>query len=241
MFRYCRFFIQFILIFPLVLVFNAYSASLQVSPVNIDFKAGEKAKAVYASNVGNSPINAQIRIYAWQQQAGKEVLVETKDIIVTPPLTAISAGEQQLIRVILPTAPQNSTEQSYRLILDELPGNKTANSENAVRFLLRYSLPVFVNTPKTTLDINKIEVWVDTRSKPAKLWIANNNDQHIKLSDVVIINNNVKYKVSNGLLGYVLQNNRMSWALNQGITSGQTLNMVINEDTKVHTFTVNSR
>ncbi len=78
------------------------AATLQVYPVNIGFCAGETAQAVYVKNTGSAAIGAQIRAYAWHQQNNKEVLSDTGDLLVSPPMTNIPAGRQQLIRVILP-------------------------------------------------------------------------------------------------------------------------------------------
>lgn len=221
--------------------FSSHSATLQVYPVNIDFSENEKAKAVYLSNAGKSAINAQIRVFLWQQDSGENKLIETKEIIVSPPLTDIPPGQQQMIRIILPNQKTTSAELSYRLIIDELPGSDEAQNGGAINFLLRYSLPIFINTPSTPIDNTRIHVWIDKSTTPALLKINNGNNQHIKLSDVSIINQGKKVVVSKGLLGYVLANNKMQWPLPDHLSSGQNIEVTLNEHTEPQTLFISPR
>lgn len=221
-----------------LLLTTASAATLQVYPVNIDFSQDEKVKAVYVSNTGDTPINAQIRVFRWQQQGNENTLSETKDIIASPPLTDIPPQQQQLIRVIIPGDVASEGEQAYRLIIDELPGNDNAENNSAVKFLLRYSLPVFIHTPDAPVDPRKTDVRIDNHVKPAMLFIRNNNKKHIKLSDVFIINNGKEQIINKGLMGYVLADSQMQWPLPDNISAGQTLKVTINEQPEPHSLTV---
>ncbi|QZY66563.1 molecular chaperone (plasmid) [Providencia rettgeri] len=221
--------------------FSSHSATLQVYPVNIDFSENEKTKAVYVSNAGKSAINAQIRVFLWQQDSGENKLIETREIIVSPPLTDIPPGQQQMIRIILPNQKTTNAELSYRLIIDELPGSDEAQNGGAINFLLRYSLPIFIYTPSTPVDNAKIHVWIDKSATPALLKVSNENNQHIKLSDVSIINQGKKVVVSKGLLGYVLANNQMQWPLPAHLSSGKNLEVTLNEHNEPETFSISTR
>lgn len=224
----------------LLISLSANAATLQVYPVNIDFSQEEKVKAVYVSNAGSTAINAQIRIFLWEQQNDKNKLSETKNIIVSPPITDIPSGQQQLIRIIIPGPKTAGTEQSYRLVIDELPGNDSPKSDGAVNFLLRYSLPVFISTPEEALDNHKIEVRINRHTQPATLQVRNSNTQHIKLSDVAIINNGKEQIINKGLLGYVLANSQMQWPIPGNLPSGQTLKVTINEHSEPQNFVIHS-
>ncbi|EKT60701.1 molecular chaperone [Providencia burhodogranariea] len=221
--------------------FSNYAATLQVYPVNIDFLAGEKAKAIYVSNAGDHAINAQIRVFLWQQENGENKLIETNNIIVSPPLTDIPPGQQQLIRIIQPNQKIADTEQSYRLIIDELPGSDEVKNAGAVNFLLRYSLPVFINTPSSIIDNTKINIWIDSSVTPALLKVRNDNNKHIKLSDVSIVSQGKIVVINKGLLGYVLANNQMQWPLPSHIVSGQTLKVTLNGHAEPQIFTILTR
>ncbi|MGD7764634.1 fimbrial biogenesis chaperone, partial [Escherichia coli] len=52
--------------------FSLFAASLQVTPVNLFFEKNENAKAVYLSNSGPHDVRAQLRLYLWEQENGKD-------------------------------------------------------------------------------------------------------------------------------------------------------------------------
>ncbi|WP_273804979.1 fimbrial biogenesis chaperone [Providencia rettgeri] len=241
MLKFAHFFIRISIFITLWLPLSSHAATLQVYPVNIDFSENEKAKAVYVSNAGKSAINAQIRVFLWQQDLGENKLIETKEIIVSPPLTDIPPGQQQMIRIILPNQKTTNAELSYRLIIDELPSSDETQNGGAINFLLRYSLPIFINTPSTPVDNAKIHVWIDKSTTPALLKVSNENNQHIKLSDVSITNQGKKVVVSKGLLGYVLANNQMQWPLPAHLSSGQNIEVTLNEHNEPQTFSISTR
>lgn len=215
----------------------SFAASLQVYPVNINFAAGENVKAIYVKNAGNAPISAQIRIYQWGQKDQDDVLSPTQSLIASPPITAIPAGQQQLIRVILPVPAATNQEQAYKLVVDELPGAGTS-TERTVRFLLRYNLPVFINTPSAPIDLSQMKFHLDTRTLPAHLWIENNSDKHLKLSNVSLSSGKEKMVVTQGLLGYVLAHSSRSWVLPKGQYSGSTLTFNANDNSSLQTAPV---
>lgn len=218
-------------------VLASYAASLQVYPVNINFSAGENVKAVYVKNTGTEPISAQIRVYGWTQKNQTDVYAETHNLVVSPPITAIPGGQQQLIRLIMPVPPSDQTEQAYKLVVDELPGAEQSTSR-AVRFLLRYNLPVFINTPKNPVDFSEIIFHLDKTSVPARLWIENKSNKHLKLSNVVLSSGTHKSTLFNGLLGYVLANSSNSWPLPKGHYSGTTLTFNANDNTETQTVPI---
>ncbi len=220
------------------LPYFSYAASLQVFPVNINFSPGENVKAIYVNNIGNDPISAQVRVYQWAQSNDNDVLTETQNLVVSPPMTAIPAGKQQLLRVIMPSAPVDSGEQSYKLVVDELPGAADNSGKHAVRFLLRYTLPVFINTPKTALDMNDFVFRLNTHVSPERLTVENHGPQHLKLSNVLLSSGQHQVTLNRGLLGYVLAHSTRSWSLPKGKYSGSTLTFTINDDTTTKTVPI---
>lgn len=58
----------------------------------------------------------------------------------SPPLFELGPGETQLVRLVL-RAPASTSEGTYRLLLDQVPGPAAAGT---IRVALRISLPVFV-------------------------------------------------------------------------------------------------
>ncbi|WP_333849700.1 fimbrial biogenesis chaperone [Leclercia sp.] len=217
---------------------NSCAATLQVYPVTLDFCEQESAQAVYVRNTGSAAIGAQIRVYAWHQQNNKDIFNETQDVMVSPPMTTIPVSRQQLIRVILPTPLSGETEQAYRIIVDELPGENNLADKDGVRFLLRYSIPLFVNCKDEHPDVNKLSVSIDRTAQPAKLKIKNNGYQHVKLSDVFIVSGARNIALSKGLLGYVLPDSEKEWPLPNGVNTASSLTLNLNDNVQKQTITI---
>ncbi|HFZ8995319.1 TPA: molecular chaperone [Citrobacter freundii] len=227
-----------VLLSGLLFAIPSYAATLQVFPVNIGFCAGENAQAIYVKNSGSSAIGAQIRVYAWQQQNNKDILSETDELLVSPPMTTIPATRQQLIRVILPAPVTGNNEKAYRLIVDELPGENNLAEKDGVRFLLRYSIPVFVNCNDRQPDPKTISFSVDSQAHPAMLKVRNTGPQHIKLSDITLLSGGKKIHMSHGLLGYVLPHSEKEWPLPKGVSHASSLSLNLNDNEQEQTFSI---
>jgi fimbrial chaperone protein len=63
----------------------------------------------------------EVLVRAWGQNDGTDVLSETRDIVATPNTFIVPAGRGQIIRFALPTAKARASEQTYRVIVNELP------------------------------------------------------------------------------------------------------------------------
>ncbi|MDM2753221.1 MULTISPECIES: molecular chaperone [unclassified Citrobacter] len=225
-------------VLSLACTINSYAATLQVYPVTLGFCGKESAQAIYVRNTGSATIGAQIRVYAWKQQNNKDNLTETQDVMVSPPMTTIPVSRQQLIRVILTTPGSGDNEQAYRIIVDELPGKNNMADKDGVRFLLRYSIPVFVNCKDTQPISSQLDVSIDRSVHPLMLKIKNNGTQHVKLSDVFIFSGKRSVAMSKGLLGYVLPHSEKEWPLPNGITTASSLSLNLNDNAKTQIINI---
>lgn len=212
------------------------ASSLQVSPVKLNFKNDENAHAIYLSNNGNVPIRAQVTPVQWLQKENKDVLIETNELIVSPPIIELPAGKRQLVRIITPHSLVSDSEVDYRLIIDELPG--PAVDEYHVRnvnFLLRYSIPVFIQPHN---DSGSNEILVSLRNQ--HLVVENRGAKHIKLSDVYLTSLKGRtIPLAHGLLGYVLPGQVMSWPINT-TADVKELNVHFNDETNAHAIALQS-
>jgi fimbrial chaperone protein len=162
----------------------AIAASLGVSPINLHVVAPAQAGAVSLANNGSAPVRLQVRIFKWRQQGIDPVLEPTLDVIASPPTTNIPAAATYTIRIARIAKTPIGTEESYRLIVDELPAAGNAESStNSVRFLLRTSIPVFFAAksaaPRVAWKLTSI-------SGKLVLEASNTGDRHIKLTDLAI-------------------------------------------------------
>lgn len=140
----------------------AVAGEFTVSPVRIDLGAGVKSGVFTITNDGNDKLSFQIQAMEWTQDAaGKDQYTETRDLIFFPKIMSVEPGQEGIVRVGLRTAAA-STERTYRLFIEELPGvrkdpeGKAAN----IKFLIRFGAPIFAAPikPQDGLEIEGLEL-----------------------------------------------------------------------------------
>ena len=193
---------------------SSLAASLQVAPISVAFSPQEKAKEIWLTNTSERPIRAQTRVLIWSQVAGQDQVNPTRDLVASPSITEIKAGEQQLIRIIR-IAPQNTAvEQTYRLLIDELPSSGQADAQTGLQLLLQYSIPVFIKPTDSIAMRNGLTLLnqVNFQYQNQQLIVKNNAKSHIRISELTYINpNGERIPLINGLVGYALAGQSMRW------------------------------
>jgi fimbrial chaperone protein len=118
-------------------------AAISLTPVQVELSPGKQSELIAVTNESDSELRLQVEIFAWEQRADGETLLQpTKDVLVFPPLLTIAAHEVKRIRVGA-TVPPAAAEKSYRLTVQELP-NEAAEGAAAVKMLTKISIPVFL-------------------------------------------------------------------------------------------------
>lgn len=182
----------------------ARAASLNISPINIDIPVYERsAGAVSIGNRGTAPVSLQIRIVRWRQEGGKQILEPTRDVIANPPAMTIPGEQTYTIRLARLSNVPLQAEESYRLLVDELPPPIDPNNPpQGVRMLLRTSLPIFFSAK----NIAPKPAWTLTSANGRlSLRISNNGNRHIKLVDLAVEgpSGRITFNAA-GIDGYVL-------------------------------------
>lgn len=224
----------------------AQAADLQVNPILVEFAAGEKSQAVWLTNTGTDTLRAQVRVSGWTQQDGQEQLAPSRDLIPSPAILDVPAGEQQLVRLIRPDNAPLQTEAAYRITVDELPRDRAAGQDPGLQFLLRYSVPVFVlaegtsplspsrQTGATPPPPPALAATLQVRDAGSVLSVANPGRQRVRLSGLAWVDvSGQRTDLIPGLLGYVLAGQRMQWPLplsEQVIARGGSMRVRFNDD-----------
>src|SRR3546814_14554272 len=103
-------------------LWSAHASGLSVTPTQLDFHAGDSVHAIWLSNTGSEPLRAQVRVFAWSQPDGNDLLSASRDLMVSPPMFTNAPGTQQLVRVVrVGGTPAANGEQRYRLLTDQVP------------------------------------------------------------------------------------------------------------------------
>ncbi|KGB99771.1 MULTISPECIES: molecular chaperone [Burkholderia] len=189
----------------------AHAASLQISPVTIEFGTDDTATGITLRNPGNRPVYGQVRVFRWDQADGQDTLTPTQDLVASPPLIQVGTQSEQLIRVVRASRTPSGIEQSYRLLIDELPQPGEAPT-NGVSIRLRYSIPVFVEPP--TQGAPHLD-WALVRGDGGwVLRVRNDGARRAQLASVELVTGDGRtYPLTHGLLGYALAGRTGQWSV----------------------------
>src|ERR1044072_9167593 len=157
----------------------AGAGTLQVEPVLVDVAAPGAASTVTLRNEGTTPIDAQIRVYKWAVVNGKEQLTPTNDVVASPPSGTLTPKGQYVARIVRTSKQPVSGEESYRLLVDQLP-DLSQQRNGSVNLMVRYSIPVFfgaVNKKSPTV------AWsIATQGDKVTLTAHNSGDRRLRIS-----------------------------------------------------------
>lgn len=216
----------------------SFGSGLQVSPIGLHLGAAEQAQALWLTNTGSDVLHAQVRVFRWTQASGKDVLEASKDLVVSPPMVTIAPGDRQLVRVIRQVAPPtDGNESAYRVVVDELPVGGA--DKGGLKFVLRYSVPVFLAPAGDPTVHAALEADIATTSDGAALRVRNSGSGHAQVADVSQRDGNGKdTPLLSGLVGYALPGSTMSWPLPSEARPGGALRARINGEASESTLAV---
>lgn len=199
------------------------AAGLQVSPVTLTLQPTQQADGLWLSNTGDSQLNAQARVFRWTQVAGEERLEPTRGLLVSPPMLQLPVEGRQLMRVIRSGSPPAGTsEEAYRVLIDELPlppattptEASTAGAGKGLNFVMRHSLPIFVFPEGAPPSPPQLKWALRREGAQAVLEVANSGGTHAQLAELAFTDTaGQRTLVHPGLLGYVLPGATMRWHL----------------------------
>jgi fimbrial chaperone protein len=185
----------------------AHAQALEVSPISIEFQPDQMTTTLSVTNQGREPTVLQMRPFQWDQANNSDQLTATVDLLVSPPITNVPAGESQTFRLVL-ERPANETETSYRLLLDQLPAPAMAGT---VRIALRISIPVFAEPQQQVYP--DLDWRIETLGNGDVLVVANHGTKHARiLNPVLVESNGRKIKLLPGQTPYILPGAERRWS-----------------------------
>ena len=205
----------------LAVPFAAFAATLQVSPINIEVTAPVTTATETLSNIdGKGVLNCQVRVFKWTQVNGVEKLEPTRDVVASPPALTIAEGKNATVRIVRLSKTPVTTEETYRLLVDEIPPAPTKGTE-AVAFAVRHNIPVFFAPAGLSTKF-------DWTAKPVKggikLIATNSGQRHIRVASLVMSGAGETDVYNNGLAGYALAGSSNGWIVkSKAIKSGSMI------------------
>ena len=203
---------------------SSFAGTLQVSPINIEAIAPLSTSTVTLTNLeGKGVINSQVRVFKWTIVNGQEKLTPTKDVVASPPALVIKEGGNATVRIVRLLKTPATTEETYRLLVDEIPSAPTMGTQ-AVAFAVRHNIPVFFTAAGLTSKLN----WTAKIAKGGVSVSATNAGQrHARLASLQIVGNGETDSFNNGLAGYVLAGSANAWTIkSKAIKSGSSIKII---------------
>ena len=126
----------------------AFAGQFTVTPVRMFLTPQDRAIAVTITNEGDAPIVMQADLYSWKQKpGGEDDLVLTEDLILSPPVLKLAPKSRQVVRLARVKPVQSADQQTYRMIVREIPEALKSSSGLQLQVALAFSLPVFITPP----------------------------------------------------------------------------------------------
>jgi fimbrial chaperone protein len=186
----------------------AQASTLRVSPVGLDLPVGQNATTLSLFNDDVAPLNVQIRVFRWKQVEGKDVLEPATDVVASPPIAKVSPGAARTVRVVRLDAKLPEKQESYRLIVDELPPPLSEGGRQ-VTLLMRHSIPLFFAAGTDKAKVAWRLTW--SQDTPT-LTASNTGGHHLRLSNLRIVDGSGAVLAERkGLVGYALPGATMAW------------------------------
>jgi fimbrial chaperone protein len=190
----------------------AAASTFNISPIRAQLNNTHRTEALTITNADDVPVVVQIRVVSWSQKSGAEELVDTRELLATPPVLQIPAMSQQIIRVALRREPDPSQELTYRVIFEEVP-QAAPKDFTGLRVALRLSIPVFVAPARG--KANAAVGWESRWLPNGQLELAatNSGSGHLQITDFEAQFPGSLMPLRGVTSKYVLSGSRMSWIL----------------------------
>jgi fimbrial chaperone protein len=192
----------------------AQATTLQVSPVLIDVPAPGAAASIQVANLSEDPVVAQVRIFRWVQENGTDKLVETKDVVVSPPIAKLKPSSKAVLRVVRRSKSAPQGEESYRIVIDQVP-EKHKSRGVGIKFAVRYSIPVFFGGLEN--DAASIIWEVGNKGGRAFVTATNAGSRRVRIADLKVKAGSGSVSFGGGLTGYVLPRSSVTWSADRAL------------------------
>ncbi|MGG2398010.1 molecular chaperone [Pseudomonas sp. SH1-B] len=242
--------ICFLLLIAAVMSMTTHAAtSILIWPINPMIEADrQKSAALWLENRGQDPVDLQVRVLTWEQEAFEDRLTPQKQVVGSPPMATLQPGKRQLVRLVNLEPPSAGMLRTYRVLVDEVLPPQARPSQLGVQFQMRYSVPLVVVGPGAYLDDGLREPPRQGRPLAPELryrfvdgqdgtflYLRNTGPAPARLSQVDLLQGSGRKSFAEGLLGYVLPGAQMRWPLPAGTRSGQ-VQARINESRQAQTL-----
>ena len=130
------------LAFACLAVTDVGAASLRVAPIELAVTGGAVTTTLRVWNNDKAAVQVQVRVFRWTRKNGEDILTATKDVVVSPPISTLKPGAENLIRIVRVAKAPVGEREFYRVLVDQLP-NAKGNKAGVVSVLVRHAIPLY--------------------------------------------------------------------------------------------------
>ncbi len=141
----------FTLILP---VTQTHAGQFSVAPLRIQMAARDRATAITLTNEGDTDLVMQADIYQWKQKPdGQDDLQLSEDMILSPPILKLPPHSRQVVRLARLRPVPSGEQQTYRLIVREIPEAQVTEGAVKLQIAMAFSLPIFISPPGSKREL----------------------------------------------------------------------------------------
>jgi fimbrial chaperone protein len=188
----------------------AWCGTFSVNPVRIQVSASRPNAILQVTNHEDQPVTFQAHIVLWRFDGQKDVYTDSNDVMLNPPIATIGPHQTQFIRLGLRHPVEGPDEESYRLILEEVPQSKPGF--RGVQTVLRLSIPIFA-LPKAPTSSHV--AWQVARTGDSlRVTATNSGSAHIQIRslEITAADSQDGYLKGNALT-YLLPTQKREWLI----------------------------
>jgi fimbrial chaperone protein len=168
----------------------AIAGRFSVAPIRVDFGGGVRIGAVTVTSEDDHPLVFRNTPSVWTQNAdGGDVYTPTSDLVVTPPLLRVEAGEPRIVRIGTLREP-GDIERSYRVFLEEQAPANAEGGTATIAVVIKFGVPVFV-APRSERIAGTAEI---VERKPGRITLRVKNTGNVHFNVETITANGVAVK-----------------------------------------------
>ncbi len=100
------------------------------------------------TNGSEADLVMQADIFVWKQKpGGEDELVLTEDLLLAPPIIKLAKKSRQVVRLARLISIKSDQQQTYRMIVREIPEAQPPSDNMQLQVALAFSMPVFITPP----------------------------------------------------------------------------------------------
>jgi fimbrial chaperone protein len=167
-----------------VLPVAAWCGTFTISPVRIQVSSSRPNAVFQVTNRDDQPVTLQAHVVTWSLNGQTEVYADSDDVVLNPPIATVAPHQTQFIRLGLRRQVEGPQEQTYRLIVEEVPPPPKPDFRG-VQTILKISVPIFA-VPKSATAPQVQWQAVRTNDSRVRLIASNRGNAHVQIKGLQV-------------------------------------------------------